>query len=140
MAVQLNKGTSLFSLSLTPLVDVVFLLLIFFLVATEFAKEQERRLDLLLPEASEAQPLTSEPREMVVNVDAQGRYFAAGRYLTLDELDAELRQTWANNLHRASVVIRADKRCPWEYVLAAVNACLKADVRQYRVTALEPDE
>ena len=74
MAVQLDKGTSLFSLSLTPLVDVVFLLLIFFLVATEFAREEERQMDLLLPEASEAQPLTTRPREMFVNVDDEGRY------------------------------------------------------------------
>ena len=41
------------SLSLTPLIDVVFLLLIFFLVATRFA-EEERELDVLLPQASEA--------------------------------------------------------------------------------------
>ena len=140
MAVQLDRGTSLFSLSLTPLVDVVFLLLIFFLVATEFAQEQERQMDLLLPEASEAQPLTSKPRETFVNIDAEGRYFLGGKILPLDELDSALKLTWVNNPDRASVIIRADKRCPWQFVVAAVNACLKANIRQYRVTVLEPDE
>ena len=140
MAVQLHNGTSLFSLSLTPLVDVVFLLLIFFLVATEIAQEQERQLDLLLPEASEAQPLTSRPREMFVNIDAQGRYVVGGNTLALEDLELELKRAWVNNPDRASVIIRADKRCPWQFVVAAVNACLKADIRQYRVTAREPDE
>ena len=140
MAVQLDRGTSLFSLSLTPLVDVVFLLLIFFLVATEFAQEEERQMDLLLPEASEAQPLTSKPRETFVNVDAEGRYFVGGRLLALDQLESELKAAWVNNPDRASVVIRADKRCAWQFVIAAVNACLKANIRQYRVTALQPDE
>ena len=139
MAVELEKTTSLFSLSLTPLIDVVFLLLIFFLVATEFA-EQERELRVLLPEASEAQPLTSKPRELFLNIDAQGRYFVSGRTLAPDELDAALEMAWVNNPGRASVIIRADRRCPWQYVVAAINACLKANIRDYKVTALPPDE
>ncbi len=42
-----------------------------------------------------------------------------------------------NNPGRASVVIRADKRCLWEYVVAAMNACKKAKIRDYRVTTRE---
>ena len=139
MAVELEKETSLFALSLTPLIDVVFLLLIFFLVATEFA-EQERELRVLLPEASEAQPLTSKPRELFVNIDAEGRYFVRGETVTLDELLLALKMAWVNNPDRASVIIRADRRCPWQYVVAAINACLKANIRDYKVTALQPDE
>jgi len=139
MAVRLKHGTSLFSLSLTPLIDVVFLLLIFFLVATKFA-EEERELDVLLPDASEAQPLTSKPRELFINIDADGRYFVRGEILTLDELYAALKLAWVNNPGRASVIIRADKRCSWQYVVAAINLCLKANIRNYRVTAREPDE
>jgi len=139
MAVRLKHGTSLFSLSLTPLIDVVFLLLIFFLVATKFA-EEERELDVLLPDASEAQPLTSKPRELFINIDADGRYFVRGEILTLDELYAALKLAWVNNPGRASVIIRADKRCSWQYVVAAINLCLKANIRNYRVTDREPDE
>ena len=139
MAVELEKTNSLFSLTLTPLIDVVFLLLVFFLVATEFA-EQEREIRVQLPEASEAQPLTRKPRELFVNIDARGRYFVSGQALTLDELDSSLKMAWVNNPGRASVVIRADKRCPWQYVVAAINSCLKANIRDYRVTAREPEE
>ncbi len=132
MAVKLSKGSALTQLSLTPLIDVVFLLLIFFLVATKFA-EEERELDLLLPEASEAQPLTSKPQEMFINIDADGRYFVTGKILDLDELYQVLRQAWVNNPARAAVIIRADKDCRWEPVVAALNCCKKANVLDYRI-------
>jgi len=133
MTVKINKGSALDNLSLTPLIDIVFLLLIFFLVATRFA-EEERELDILLPEASEAQPLTSKPREMFVNVDEQGRYYVTGKFLTLEQLNQILNTAHTNNPGRASVVIRADKLCDWGFVVAAMNACNKAKIRDYRVT------
>ena len=61
MAIKLKQGRALGSLSLTPLIDVVFLLLIFFLVATRFAQE-DRELDVELPSASEAKPLVASQR------------------------------------------------------------------------------
>jgi len=133
MSVKINKGRALANLSLTPLIDIVFLLLIFFLVATRFA-EEERELDVQLPEASEAQPLTSKPREMFINIDEQGRYYVTGEFLTENQLLSVLEAAYVNNPGRASVIIRADERCIWRYVVAAVNACKKAKIRDYRVT------
>lgn len=139
MAVRIRKGTSLDQLPLTPMIDMVFNLLIFFLVASKFA-EAERELDVLLPDASEAQPITSRPREMFVNVDAQGRYFVTGKMVSIKELDPILRSAWVNNPGRVSVIIRADKRCRWQFVVAAMNACTKAKIRDYRVTTRDPLE
>jgi len=136
MAVKINKGSALDNLSLTPLIDIVFLLLIFFLVATRFA-EEERELDVLLPDASEAQPLTEKPRELFVNIDEKGHYYVTGKTLTIAELHPVLETAYVNNPGRASVVIRADKRCDWEFVVAAMNACNKAKIRDYRVTTRE---
>jgi biopolymer transport protein ExbD len=133
MAVKIEKGEALGNLSLTPLIDIVFLLLIFFLVATKFA-EEERELDLMLPDASEAKPLTSEPREMFINIDAEGRYFVTGKILDVEQLAQVLRTAWVNNPGRQAVIIRADKRCQWEYIVAAMNACRRANIRDYRVT------
>lgn len=133
MAVNINRGSALSHLSLTPLIDIVFLLLIFFLVATRFA-EEERELDVLLPDASEAQPLTSKPRELFLNIDEKGRYYVTGKILTLPDLDSVLQAAYVNNPGRASVVIRADRRVAWNYVVAAMNACNKARIRDYRVT------
>ena len=56
---------------MTPLIDVVFLLLIFFLVASRLSQE-DRELDVPLPTAANAMPMTSEAQELVVNIDDQG--------------------------------------------------------------------
>jgi biopolymer transport protein ExbD len=136
MAVKVKKGTALASLSLTPLIDVVFLLLIFFLVATKFA-EEERELDMPLPAASEAMPATSKPHELFINIDAEGNYFVTGKTLNLQELYLALRVAWVNNPIQASVVIRADKNCRWQPIVAALDCCKKAKIRSSRI-AISP--
>jgi len=133
MAVNINKGKALSSLSLTPLIDVVFLLLIFFLVTTRFAQE-DYELDVVLPAASEAQPLMVEPKEWFVNIDQQGEYVVDGRVMTQDEVGEVLRRAVANNPVNQSVVIRADKRVEFDYVVAIMNLCNRAGVRDYSVT------
>jgi biopolymer transport protein ExbD len=138
MAVKINRGSALSSLNMTPLIDVVFLLLIFFLVATRF-EEEERQLDIVLPQASEAQPLTSVPRELYINVDQKGNFTVNGRRLTERELFGGLRQAAANNPGQQTVIIRADKRCELEYVVTAMDLCNKAKIRDYRLTTAGPD-
>ncbi len=133
MAVKINTGQALSSLSMTPLIDIVFLLLIFFLVATRFS-EEERELDVMLPDASEAQPQTKKPRELFVNIEKDGRYYVSGEILTLEQLHPVLEAAYTDNPGRASAVIRADRRCQYHYVIAAKNACLKANIRDIRET------
>jgi biopolymer transport protein ExbD len=136
MAIKIRKGSEMMQIPVIPLVDTVFNLLIFFLVATKIV-EAEKEIDMMLPDASEAQPMTVKPQEMVINIDDRGQYFLTNQKVTLAELDKELSRTWRVNPVRASVVIRADKRCRWEYVVAAMNSCKKARIRDYRVTTRE---
>ena len=136
MVVDIDKGRALGNIRLMPLIDVVFLLLIFFLVATRFS-EEERELDVLLPDASEAQPLTIKPGELFINIDRDGRYFVTGKILAMDDLQRTLKTAAVNNPGRVSVIIRADRRVVWSYVVEAMNACNKAKIRDYRVTTLK---
>jgi biopolymer transport protein ExbD len=131
MAVKINKGSAV-DLPLTPLIDTVFNLLIFFLVATKFA-EVERELPVALPQASEARAISMRPSEFFVNIDAGGQYYVTGQIVSLPELDAKLNQTRVNDPN-ATVIIRADRRCPWNPIVAAINACLKAKIRNYNIT------
>ena len=96
MAVKIQKGMSLGSLSMTPLIDVVFLLLIFFLVATRF-EEEERDMDINLPRASEAQPTISPQKELFVNVTKEGEFVVDGRELSLDNLQERLLNAYRTN-------------------------------------------
>jgi biopolymer transport protein ExbD len=136
MALKINKGRSGELFNFTPMIDVVFNLLIFFMVATRFA-EEERSLEVELPTASEAMPLTAKPREIYINIDDQGRFFVGNQQVTAAEMDALLLRASRDNPLNQSVVIRADKRVPWDAVATAMNACVKAGIRDYTAATAE---
>jgi biopolymer transport protein ExbD len=138
MAVSFQKSKALSSLDLTPLIDVVFQLIIFFLVATEFDAE-DRELDVSLPKASEARPLTAEPEEVFVNIDKDGNYFMGGKTRTIAEVEALLREAKVNNPLSQSVILRADKNVALDHVVAVMNACNKVGMADYTITT-EGDE
>ena len=137
MPVQLKRSSAIGSLSVTPLIDVVFLLLIFFLVSSRFS-EEERELDLNLPSVSEALPATLEPTELVINIDAEGRFFIDGAFRQAEEVEQILRRSQANNPLTQSVVIRGDRQSNWESVATAMNICKKVGIFEYTATMDDP--
>jgi biopolymer transport protein ExbD len=139
MAVSFQKSKALSSLDLTPLIDVVFQLIIFFLVATEFDSE-DRELDVTLPKASEARPLTAEPEEVFVNIDREGKYFMNGKTCSLDEVEALLREAKVNNPLSQSVILRADKSVALDHVVAVMNLCNKVGMADYTLTTEGEDQ
>jgi biopolymer transport protein ExbD len=130
MAVKLNKGTALALLDLTPMIDMVFNLLLYFMVVSHFANE-ERTLKVELPTGSMAMPLTAKPKELFVNIDQTGRYYIGTRRLDERELARYLRQAAIDNPTNQTVVIRGDKRCPWNFVATAMRLCNEAGIRDY---------
>ena len=134
MTVQIKKSSALTSLSMTPLIDIVFLLLIFFLVATRFA-EEDREVDVSLPSASEAKPLIEKPREIQVSITPDGKFFLAGRPMDKKELESALVQAVSDNPVGQSVILRADKKCSWEEVMSAIDTCHRAGVKDVRPAA-----
>ena len=119
-------------ITLTPLIDVVFLLLIFFMVSTTFERRSE--LGIELPEAS----ATADARhETVIEVvlDAEGRVFVDGDSLNESRGDA-LRRALANaakGLDPApQVVVSADARTPHQSVITVMDAARRAGL--YRLT------
>ncbi len=71
MALKTNSMDELPSVNLTPMIDVVFLLIIFFMVGTQFT-EQERQIEVKLPGAGELQSMIAPPDRREITVDAQG--------------------------------------------------------------------
>ena len=130
MAVKLKRSSAISSLSITPLIDVVFLLLIFFLVSSRFA-EEERELDLNLPSVTEALPASIQPEELIINVDKEGRYYIDGAFRQLEQLEQILRRAQTNNPLTQTVVIRADKESNWERVAVAMGLCKKVGINEY---------
>lgn len=133
MSIKIKRSQAASTLSLTPLIDVVFLLLIFFLVTSEF-EEEERRLDIVLPSATSASPMTSKPRELVVDITADGTTFVGGEQVTMEELSDLLQRAVANNPTNQVVVIRADQEVPFQPVVSVMDLCNRAGVSDYSVT------
>ena len=133
MAVTIKKGTALSSLSMTPLINIVFLLLIFFLVTTRF-EEEDHELEVMLPTASEAKPLVVKPKEIFINIDQNGVYFVGNQSVELSNMEALLSQANVNNPAGQTVIIRADRRCEWDHVVAAINTCQQAGIHDIRPT------
>jgi len=127
MAVKFEKGLAVASLSMTPLIDIVFLLLIFFLVSTRFADE-DNELDVQLPTAAEAQPMTATPRELFINIDQDGQFYLGNQPVDGAELRRRIEQATINNPLTRSAVVRADRRCDWQYVASAFEICQRAGI------------
>ena len=136
MAVKIQKGNALASLSITPLIDVVFLLLIFFLVATKF-DEEESALDIQLPQATESTPIWSQPQSLVININRKGEYFVSGKNISAEDLKNLLQTCWENPLADSSVVIRGDERAPFGSVVEAANMCQELRLNYSTVTREE---
>ncbi len=139
MSVRIDKGRLGGGLEMTPMIDIVFLLMIFFLVASRL-DEDARTLDVVLPRADAARPLTSRPQEFVVTIDRNGGYVAGTRPVTIDELAAVLRQAAADNPGRQTVVLRADEETRHRFVVAAMDACVQAGIYDYQVQAITSDD
>ena len=119
-------------LNLTPMIDVVFLLIIFFMVATKFV-EIEHDIDLELPEVAAAAPSTPTPKQRVVSVRADGTVTLDGEAVTLEELRDRLARAVAE-YPATSVVIRGAAACPFQDVAAALSACKDAHVSELGIT------
>lgn len=139
MAVQVKRNVAIGSLTITPLIDVVFLLLIFFLVASRFS-EEERQLNLNLPTVSEALSVTAPINEIIININAEGKFFIDGQYRQLEQIEQILTRAKTNNPLSQSVIIRADKTTHWDFVITAMNLCKKVGIEDFSATTDNPEE
>lgn len=113
-------------IQLAPLVDVLMLLLIFFLLTWNAARN-ENELDVKIPKASEAKENSAPIGDVVVNVKADGSVVVNRRTLTAPELSEMLRGLVALDPNQA-VVIRGDEAGAYKHVVGVLNTCSEAGV------------
>lgn len=117
------------SLDLTPMIDVVFLLLIFFLLTSVFAKPS---LPLKVPRAETAQ-LAAEPA-LTVAVKADGALLLNNEPVDLDELSTRLRSAYAATSDR-EISLVSDKGVPFGRVVEVMDQAKKAGAENISVVA-----
>lgn len=126
-------------LNMTPVIDVVFLLLIFFLVATRFDVE-EREIATRLAEVPKAQPLTAPPDEVIVNVSDQGEYIVVGRAVPEELLAGFLHALAVKNPGTQRVQIRVDQRAAFLHPARVMGLCEQERIQHYCTVVQEPGE
>lgn len=123
------------SIDLTSLIDIVFLLLIFFMVTTRFIDGAQ--LSLRLPAASEAAPAVHDS-PIVVAVDARNRFYIGGELIAPDRLAAVLASRHRRYPDRG-LVLRADARATHGAVVRVLDIAAGQDFERVDI-ALRPQE
>ncbi len=126
------------NINLTPLIDVVFLLLIFFMVSTTF--DTTSKLKIRLPEASENQT-ESQPHALQLLIDADGNFFLNARQLTNSRsatLKAALERSMAGK--KMPIVIQSDAGSPVQSLVTAMDVVGKLGLTQVSIATTRPIE
>jgi len=127
-----------FDVNMTPLIDVVFLLLIFFMVSTTFDRQSE--LNIELPEAS-GEISESESVEIEIFIDSRGRFAINGEQLVNNQADTLLRvlRETAGSDKDPRVIINADKNATHQTVMTAMDASRQAGFVHLTFSAVKPE-
>src|SRR5687768_16361 len=114
--------------NMTPMIDVVFQLIIFFLLSSHLAK-QENQLALPLPAAeSGQQPGPDERPRMTVNILADGTLLVAGRSITAEDLAERLQERKSVHGKDLEVRIRSDRGVAYAGVEPILQTCARAGI------------
>lgn len=125
-------------INLASLIDVVFILLLFFVVTTTFTRETQLKVDL--PEAaSGTPPEQTELKQMEVLVAADGSYSLNGRQLLKSDLNSLMAalQKESDGDNSLPLTISADAKTPHQAVITAMDAAGKLGFAHLRITTVE---
>ena len=107
--------------SMSPLIDCVFLLLIFFLVST-MMKKQDKDIDINLPESESEEKMLPTDDQIVIGIDKDGVVYYEGQEASLTQLHSELRH-FSMNQPQTQIRLDADAESPLHSVVQVVDLC-----------------
>ena len=128
MLIRDDEPESSIHIDFVPLADVLFNLLIFFLLATTIA-QVEREMAVALPSAGAAAPISQELREIIVNVDTDGKIIVAGQPVQPEQLQQQIADAVKNNPAQ-KVSVRGDRATAYANVARALDICKAAGVAE----------
>jgi len=120
------------TLNLTAMLDVMFLLIIFFMLGTRFV-DDERKIGLRVPEVVDRGTLTAAPARKEVNVFRDGTITLDKKTVTLDQLTTQLAAA-RRQYSELGVLVRGDARGEFQNVASVLTACKRAGVQDLGIT------
>ena len=125
-------------MQLAPLVDVLFLLVIFFAVTSHFAKS-EQVMDISVPAADEGKEKESRNvGEIIINIKTDGAIIVNGQQLTEEELLVKLKNI-ATIYKDQAVILRGDEVADYKYVIRVLDTCQKAGIWNIAFATRKPE-
>lgn len=120
------------TLNLTPMIDVLFLLIIFFMLGTKFT-ELERNVPVQVPQVKQLGALSQTPARHTISVHRDGQVSLDRQYMSVEQLEQFLVQQ--REAGRApSVVVRGDAESHFQTVAAVLSACRQAGVAELGIS------
>ncbi len=122
------------NINLVPLIDVLFMLLIFFMVSSRFDEldESERNIQVVVPAVSDVSTLTPPPPRKVINVLADGSLTLDREAVTLPQLSARLEADKAQ-YQKLGVVVRGDANARHQHVADVIATCRSLDISDLNI-------
>jgi biopolymer transport protein ExbD len=123
---------------LTSLIDLLFILLIFFMTASMYA-QFESELNVQVPVSSEAASIERKPTEIIVNVTKDGKFIVNQVERSPREIEELLVQI-ARNYEGSHIIIRGDQETSYRHIVRVLDACKKADIWNVSFAVIKVDE
>ncbi len=121
---------------LAPMIDIVFLLLIFFIVTWNFAR-YETEIDIKVPTAKEGQDRRRAVGEIILNVKADGSVVLNRRALEREQLEGVLGEI-AGLYPDQAVILRGDEGVPYKYIVDVLDVCRSVGIWNVAFATAKP--
>ncbi len=125
------------SVPMAPLIDIVFLTLVYFMVTSVYST-LESEIDITLPTASTAELDERMQGEIFINLHEDGQIVLNGRQVNLEELQ-EILDRVSQHFPGGSVIIRGDRHADLGRAIAILNTCRNADIQNISFAALQEE-
>lgn len=124
---------------ITPLIDVVFLMLIFFMVSTTFDKQTQLKVDL--PEAASQDTATEDKDQIDITIDARGQFYVNERELVTHDAET-LRQTLlkiADGREDLPIIVSGDRNAPLQSMMTVLDVAARLGMARLSFVARQAD-
>ena len=112
--------------NITPLIDILLVLIIFFILTWNFSRD-EKELAIQVPVAKQGQDSKPRPGEIILNLTTKGEIVLNRRVLKPAQL-AEILQRVAKEFPEQAIILRADESVPYRYVITVLDICRAANI------------
>lgn len=131
-----NQDIAKANFQLAPMIDIVFLLLIFFIVTWSFARF-ETEMDISVPATEEGKNPERTPSEIIINVKSDGTIIVNSKVRNATGLEKMLTQI-AKIRKGQSVILRADKDTPYDNIIRVLAICHKSNIYNVAFATVHP--